>query len=52
MVMRTYNFPEKLWKRFEMLRIRTGVRRKQEFFLLVVKKGLQVIEEEIKQKEK
>lgn len=47
MVMRTYNFPEKLWKEFEMLRIQKGLK-KQEFFELVIRKGLEVVKKEKK----
>ena len=51
MVWRTYNFPDPLWKKFETLRIKAGFRKKQDFFLMVIERGLQCIEEELKQKE-
>ena len=51
MVWRTYRFPDKLWQRFEVLRIKAGVRKKQDFFLMVIERGLQCIEEELEQKE-
>ena len=49
MIWRTYRFPEELWKKFEILRAELGLK-KQEFFELVIKKGLEVIEKELGEK--
>jgi len=46
MVLRTYDFPEDLWKKFEILRVQMGMK-KQEFFELIIKKGLENVEKNL-----